>query len=69
MCQGAILWAGIQAGDLRHVDPDASSAWAWRQIDIAAEEVVRRSDVSRCRITGGLLEAECDALFESAGRR
>lgn len=68
MCQGAILWAGI---------PDVIFGTSirtlirlgWRQIDIAAEEVVRRSDVSPCRITGGILEAECDALFEAVGRR
>ena len=68
MCQGAILWAGIPevffGTSIRTL-----IRLGWRQIDIAADEVVRRSDVSACRITGGVLEAECDALFEAAGRR
>ena len=68
MCQGAILWAGIQEV-IFGTSIRTLIRLGWRQIDIAAEEVVRRSDVSRCLITGGLLEAECDALFESAGRR
>lgn len=38
----------------------------WRQIDILAEEVVRRSPTWRCTITGGVLEQECDALFAMA---
>jgi tRNA(Arg) A34 adenosine deaminase TadA len=68
MCQGAILWAGIPevvfGTSIRTL-----VRLGWRQIDIAAEEVVRRSDVSGCRITGGVLETECDALFEAAARR
>lgn len=68
MCQGAILWAGIPevvfGTSIRTL-----IRLGWRQIDIAAEEVVRRSDVSGCRITGGVLEAECDALFEAAVHR
>jgi hypothetical protein len=36
----------------------------WRQIDIFAEEVVRRSPAWKCTITGGELEPECDALLQ-----
>jgi hypothetical protein len=36
----------------------------WRQIDILADEVVRRSPGWTCSITGGVLEQECNALFE-----
>jgi hypothetical protein len=40
----------------------------WRQIDILAEEVVRRSPSWSCTIVGGVLEQECDALFAAAAR-
>jgi tRNA(Arg) A34 adenosine deaminase TadA len=67
MCQGAIEFAGV-----RHVYYGASIPWlqahGWWQIDIRAEEVARRSPGRGARIVGGLLEAECTALFEAAGR-
>ena len=68
MCQGAILWAGIPEV-IFGTSIQTLIRLGWRQIDIAAEEVVRRSDVAGCRVTGGVLEADCDALFEAAARR
>ena len=35
----------------------------WSQIDIRAEEVVRRTPFADCRLVGGVLRDECDALF------
>jgi len=65
MCQGAILWTGIEmvvfGTSIRSLQK-----MGWRQIDILAEEVVRRSPSRKCTITGGVLEQECDALFASA---
>jgi tRNA(Arg) A34 adenosine deaminase TadA len=65
MCQGAILWTGIQrvvfGTSIRSLQK-----MGWRQIDILAEEVVRRSPGWKCTITGGVLEQDCDALFASA---
>lgn len=65
MCQGAILWTGIEMvvfgtsiGTLQKM--------GWRQIDIFAEEVIRRSPGWRCTIIGGVLEQECDDLFAVA---
>jgi tRNA(adenine34) deaminase len=65
MCQGAILWTGIEMvvfgtsiGTLQKM--------GWRQIDILAEEVIRRSPGWRCTITGGVMEQECDELFAFA---
>ena len=67
MCQGAILWAGIGAvvfgASIRFLIDTG-----WRQIDIPAEEVVRRSPGWLCTITGGVLEAECNELFLTASR-
>jgi tRNA(Arg) A34 adenosine deaminase TadA len=65
MCQGAILWSGIEmvvfGTSIRSLQK-----MGWRQIDIFAEEVVRRSPAWKCTITGGVLEQECDALFAMA---
>jgi len=65
MCQGAILWTGIEmvvfGTSIRSLQK-----MGWRQIDILAEEVIRRSPAWKCTITGGVLEQECDALFAMA---
>ena len=66
MCQGAILWSGIG-----NVVFGTSIAFlqqnGWWQIDIPAEELVRRSPQRKCQIIGGVLEEECNALFLAAG--
>jgi len=68
MCQGAILWSGIEkvvfGTSIRTLQ-----GMGWRQIDILAEEVVRRSPNWNCTVIGGVLERDCDALFEKAMRQ
>lgn len=68
MCQGAILWTGIEmvvfGTSIRSLQK-----MGWRQIDILADEVIRRSPAWRCTIIGGVLEQECDALFALANSR
>ena len=65
MCQGAILWAGI-----REVVYGTSIATlqrlGWRQIEIPAAEVARRTPFAECKLIGGVLKPECDELFRSA---
>jgi tRNA(Arg) A34 adenosine deaminase TadA len=65
MCQGAILWSGIETvvygTSIRFLQSQG-----WRQIDILAEEVVRRSPTWKCTVIGGVLEQECNALFQAA---
>lgn len=67
MCTGAALWSGIG-----RVVYGASIRFlldtGWRQIDIPAEEVVRRSPGWKCEVLGGVLEDECNELFLSASR-
>jgi len=67
MCMGAILWAGIEAvvfgTSIRTLQRQG-----WRQIDILADEVVRRSPAWQCEVIGGVLGAQCDALFAAAKR-
>jgi len=67
MCQGAILWTGIETV-VFGTSIRSLQRWGWRQIDILAEEVVRRSPAWKCTLTGGVMEKECDALFEWAIR-
>ncbi len=65
MCTGAILWSGIgtvvYGTSIRHLQH-----LGWRQIDILADEVVRRSPTWNCEVIGGILEQECNALFQAA---
>jgi len=65
MCQGAILWTGIEmvvfGTSIRSLQK-----MGWRQIDILAEEVIRRSPGWKCTITGGVLEQACGTLFALA---
>lgn len=67
MCQGAILWAGIGqvvfGTSIRFLRDTG-----WRQIDIPADEVVRRAPGWKCTVIGGVLEDECNKLFLSASR-
>jgi tRNA(adenine34) deaminase len=70
MCSGAILWCGIP-----HVVFGTSIATLERlnlpQISLSCGEIARRasSSFAHPEITGGLLEGECDALFEEMARR
>ncbi len=65
MCQGAILWSGIETvvfgTSIRFLQKNG-----WHQIDILAEEVIQRSPFWRCKLIGGMLEGECNALFVAA---
>jgi tRNA(adenine34) deaminase len=38
----------------------------WKQIEIAAEEVARRTPFAHCRLIDGVLEADCNQLFGRA---
>lgn len=64
MCQAAILWAGIGmvvfGTSIRFLQNNG-----WHQIDILADEVVRRSPHWSCKLIGGVLEKDCNALFQS----
>jgi tRNA(Arg) A34 adenosine deaminase TadA len=63
MCQAAILWAGIPrvvfGTSVRYLQ-----SRGWWQIDILAEEIIRRTPFRTCNLIGGILEAECNALVE-----
>jgi tRNA(Arg) A34 adenosine deaminase TadA len=68
MCQGAILWAGIQEV-VFGTSISTLKRLGWKQIDITAVEVSRRTPFARCKLIGGVLERDCDALFQEARRK
>ena len=63
MCQSAILWCGISE-TVYGTSIASLMAIGYRQIEISANEVVQRSWAADATVVGGILEAECDALFE-----
>lgn len=65
MCQAAILWAGIERVRFG-TSIETLERLGWKQIGIRAAEVVSRTPFQACDVQGGLLEAECDQLFERA---
>jgi tRNA(adenine34) deaminase len=65
MCQTAVIWAGI--GMVVFCSTSTFfKILGWGQVDIRAEEVVRRTAFRRCVLLGGVLEEECNALFRGA---
>jgi tRNA(Arg) A34 adenosine deaminase TadA len=70
MCSGAILWSGIP-----YVVFGTSITTLERlnlpQISLSCGEIARRasSSFAHPEITGGVLERECDVLFEEMARR
>ncbi|WP_047863801.1 nucleoside deaminase [Rubrobacter aplysinae] len=68
MCSGAMLWSGIprlyygtSVVTLKGLGLD--------HIDLACEEVSHRCSFASFEAEGGLLERECDALFEELAQR
>ena len=65
MCQSAIQWTGIA-----HVYYGTSIPYLkennWQQINIRASEVIAQTNFRKTIIFGGILEAECNMLFDKA---
>jgi tRNA(adenine34) deaminase len=67
MCQSAIEWAGIACVYYGTSIPYLQKL-NWWQINIRASEVIAQTAFRKSRIVGGILEAECNALFDNAPR-
>ncbi|MEY3288660.1 MAG: hypothetical protein RLZZ419_902 [Pseudomonadota bacterium] len=67
MCQSAIEWAGIATVYYGTSIPYLK-AHHWQQINIRASEVIAQTGFRHTTIVGGILEAECNALFDNAPR-
>lgn len=65
MCQSAILWTGIGYVYYGTSIPYLK-AHNWRQINIRATEVIAQTPFSKTIIIGGIMETECNALFDNA---
>jgi tRNA(adenine34) deaminase len=68
MCSGAIFWSGIPRV-VYGTSIQSLKRYGWPQIDLPCEEIFDRASPGGFEVVGGVLEAECDALFEEAARR
>ena len=68
MCSGAILWGGIPRVVLG-TRLETLKSLGRPLVDLPCEEVSRRASFDGFEVTYGVLEAECDALFEEMARR
>lgn len=65
MCQAAILWSKIDEV-VYGTSIETLIGLGWPQIVLRATEVAQRANFVACDLVGGVLEAECDALFRAA---
>jgi tRNA(adenine34) deaminase len=65
MCQSAIIWTGMPLVVYGSSMPFLQSQ-KFGEINIRAKTVIEASLKGKCQIIGGVLERECNALFESA---
>lgn len=65
MCQAAILWSDIDEV-VYGTSIETLIGFGWPQFVLRATEVAERANFAACRLVGGVLEAECDALFRAA---
>jgi tRNA(adenine34) deaminase len=68
MCSGAILWSGIPRVVLG-TRLETLGGLGRPVIYLPCEEVSRRASFGGFGVTHGVLEGECDALFEEVARR
>lgn len=66
MCMSAILWSGI-GSVVFGTSIETLANLGLRQIEITCQELVSKSWNPGLLVTGGILEEQCDRLFQSAG--
>ena len=67
MCQSAIEWAGISRVYYGTSIPYLQKN-KWWQINIRAVDVISQTPFRNSTVIGGILEAECNALFDNASK-
>ncbi len=67
MCQAAIIWAGI-AEVVYGTSIERLTQLGWKQFSITAAEVAAHASFANCRVIGGIMQQQCDLLFESVPR-
>lgn len=65
MCQSAIIWSGMPLVVYGSSMPFLQSK-GFGEINIRARTVIEASQKGKCQIIGGVLEEECNALFDNA---
>ena len=68
LCSGAIFWSGIPSVVLG-TRLETLKGLGRPLVDLPCEEVSRRASFGGFEVTYGVLEGECDALFEEMARR
>ncbi|MDP8938743.1 MAG: nucleoside deaminase [Actinomycetota bacterium] len=68
MCSGAILWSGIPRV-VYGTSIETLKGLGRPHIDLSCEEVAGRASFQSFAVTGGVLERECDAMFEALASR
>lgn len=67
MCQSAIIWAGIPrvvfGTSIKHL-----KKYGWKQIDLPAAEVNKKSSFYKGTLTGGVFSEKTDLLFAAPKR-
>ncbi len=64
MCSTAILWAGIPRV-VYGTSVETLSGLGFPKLDLSIQEISRRTFLGEPEIVAGVLEDECDALFEA----
>jgi tRNA(adenine34) deaminase len=68
MCSGAILWSGIPRVVVG-TGLGTIKGLGLRHVDVSCEEVSARASFGGFEVERGVLEGECDALYEEMARR
>lgn len=68
MCMTAVLWSGFGCVVYGTSIPFLRRH-GWRQVDIRATQIAQRGDLGPCDVVGGVLEDQCNALFEQGPDR
>lgn len=68
MCSGAILWSGIPS-IVYGTSIETLKELGRPHIDLTCKEVAERASFGGFALTGGVLERDCDALFEALASR
>ncbi|MGH3148210.1 MAG: nucleoside deaminase [Rubrobacter sp.] len=68
MCSTAILWAGIPRV-VYGTSVATLNGLGFPPLDLPIQEISRRTSLGAPEVVGGVLEDECDAMFEALVRR
>jgi len=68
MCSTAVLWAGIPRV-VYGTSVATLNGLGFPKLDLSIQEIAQRTSLGEPEIVAGVLEDECDALFEALARR